>query len=409
MLIARADSGDVTVFLALVNRIAEALADDGDEDPVGARRAKAIGIAGYPDRALDLLLRHRHDPDTHQHPEERQAADADRPWPIRPIRGRPNPPRPAGQPSSTATTTNRPRRSRRRIISIADRTGAQSTTKPSRSARIRWMRRTGTGSAGNSTPPRPSAPRAHRRAESRTRACRRARRSAPVGDGGTAVGINLPAALAAFSKLDAATLETSLAKARPHVVIHLHVTDEAVTTGRGVVRTDQGPITVEQLRRFLGDTGGDLTVRPVLDPASVAAVDSYEIPLALRRAMAIRTPASVFPYSPTLTGVDRISGDSNRTDLDHTILTGAAGHPARPEPGSSVRWPAANTAPEPSASGRFDNPTPAPMCGEHPKAGWPSPPTKAPSSSATVRGRRPSGTPPNPPSRPPPDPANDRD
>ena len=114
MLIARADSGDVTVFYALVNRIAEALADDGDEDPVGARRAKAIGIAGYPDRALDLLLRHCEDPDTHQHPEDRQAAADDaRPIPpIRPTRatratrGHPNPPRPAGEPSSTATTTN---------------------------------------------------------------------------------------------------------------------------------------------------------------------------------------------------------------------------------------------------------------------------------------------------------------
>ena len=92
ILIARADAGDVTVFLALVNRIADALADDGDEDPVGARRAKAIGIAGYPDRALDLLLRHRHDPDTHQHPETQTA---DRHRAIRPIRGRPNP-APAG-------------------------------------------------------------------------------------------------------------------------------------------------------------------------------------------------------------------------------------------------------------------------------------------------------------------------
>ena len=117
MLIARADSGDITVFYALVNRIAEALADDGDDDPVGARRAKAIGIAGYPDRALDLLLRHCEDPDTHQHPEDRQPAadeaptdptDPTDPW--RPgdpaTRGRPNPPRPAGEPSSTATTTN---------------------------------------------------------------------------------------------------------------------------------------------------------------------------------------------------------------------------------------------------------------------------------------------------------------
>ena len=46
-------------------------------------------------------------------------------------------------------------------------------------------------------------------------------------------------------------------------------------------------------------------MQPVLDPASVAAVDSYEIPLALRRALTIRHPGSVFPYSPALSGGHR--------------------------------------------------------------------------------------------------------
>ena len=82
-LIARCDAGDITIFLALVDRLAQALADDGDDDPIGARRAKAIGIAGYPERALDLLLLHAVDPDPHQEPWQTTNNDpdeADDPW-----------------------------------------------------------------------------------------------------------------------------------------------------------------------------------------------------------------------------------------------------------------------------------------------------------------------------------------
>lgn len=49
-LVARGTSGDVIMFLALVDAIAEALADEGDEDPYPVRKSKAIGIAAYPDR-----------------------------------------------------------------------------------------------------------------------------------------------------------------------------------------------------------------------------------------------------------------------------------------------------------------------------------------------------------------------
>lgn len=62
LLVARAASGDVAWFLATVNRIADILAREGDTDPVGARRAKAIGILAQPARALELLLEHRGDP-----------------------------------------------------------------------------------------------------------------------------------------------------------------------------------------------------------------------------------------------------------------------------------------------------------------------------------------------------------
>ena len=64
LLIAKAASGDVTWFMATVNRIAEILAVRGDTDPVGARRAKALGILAQPAHALQLLLDHKHDAST---------------------------------------------------------------------------------------------------------------------------------------------------------------------------------------------------------------------------------------------------------------------------------------------------------------------------------------------------------
>jgi hypothetical protein len=44
-----------------VNRIADILAAEGDTDPIGARRARAIGILAQPAEALRLLIQHQHD------------------------------------------------------------------------------------------------------------------------------------------------------------------------------------------------------------------------------------------------------------------------------------------------------------------------------------------------------------
>ena len=68
LLIARAASGDVTWFMATVNRIADILALRGDTDPVGARRAKALGILAQPAHALQLLLDHRQDSNSEPEP-----------------------------------------------------------------------------------------------------------------------------------------------------------------------------------------------------------------------------------------------------------------------------------------------------------------------------------------------------
>ena len=57
-LIARAEAGDVIVFVAMCDRIAELLAAEGDTAPVDVRRARAVGVLGNPARALAMLQRH---------------------------------------------------------------------------------------------------------------------------------------------------------------------------------------------------------------------------------------------------------------------------------------------------------------------------------------------------------------
>ena len=61
-IVAKAAAGDAIWFLATVNRIAEILAARGDTDPIGARRARAVGILAQPAEALRLLIEHQHDP-----------------------------------------------------------------------------------------------------------------------------------------------------------------------------------------------------------------------------------------------------------------------------------------------------------------------------------------------------------
>lgn len=56
--IARAAAGDAIWFFAMCDRIAQVLEIEGDTDPVGARRSKALGILANPARAFALLARH---------------------------------------------------------------------------------------------------------------------------------------------------------------------------------------------------------------------------------------------------------------------------------------------------------------------------------------------------------------
>ena len=72
VLVAKADAGDVIFFVAMAERIAQILAERGDTDPAGARRAKAIGILATPARALRLLQDHA---ERDVHPADNDADD----------------------------------------------------------------------------------------------------------------------------------------------------------------------------------------------------------------------------------------------------------------------------------------------------------------------------------------------
>jgi hypothetical protein len=96
---------------------------------------------------------------------------------------------------------------------------------------------------------------------------------------------------------------------RPPATLYVHLSHEALTTGAGVARVeDVGPVTVDQVRRWLGHCHA--TVKPVLDPLHTAPVDSYEIPDRLREAVHLMTPTDVFPFATSTTATG---------DIDHTI------------------------------------------------------------------------------------------
>jgi Domain of unknown function (DUF222) len=61
MIIARATAGDAIWFKATIDRIADILTRQGDDDPVEIRRSKAIGILAQPAQALQLLCQHQND------------------------------------------------------------------------------------------------------------------------------------------------------------------------------------------------------------------------------------------------------------------------------------------------------------------------------------------------------------
>lgn len=124
-LIARAHAGEVIYFVAMCDRIAQLLQLDGDTDPVGIRRSKALAILANPLVALTLLEQHT----------------STQPPPTTPTRSptRPSTFTPSPVPRMTRTTEMRWTRSRPRTIEMdhthpylpPDRGGPPGQTRPS--------------------------------------------------------------------------------------------------------------------------------------------------------------------------------------------------------------------------------------------------------------------------------------
>jgi hypothetical protein len=194
--VAKAAAGDAIWFLATVNRIAEILAARGDTDPMGTRRARALGILAQPAKALRLLIEHQHDrtdqPNESTEPELEPDVDTDD----------------------------------HRSLSMAP-------------------------------PP-----------------------------------------------------DFDAKAARPRAVLHFHLSEAAVGTGHAIVRPeDGGPLTFVELVEFLGRTGCQVRIQPLLDPTEIAPIDGYEVPQRLRAAVRVRQVADVFPFGTCV---------SPQMDLDHT-------------------------------------------------------------------------------------------
>ncbi|HLN78109.1 MAG TPA: hypothetical protein VK204_13755, partial [Nocardioidaceae bacterium] len=88
------------------------------------------------------------------------------------------------------------------------------------------------------------------------------------------------------------------AKLMPTVTLYLHLHADSIAAGHGVARWEGlGPVTLQYIQEFLGPHCR-FAVKPVIDPATLAPVDAYEIPERHREALHLRTPADVFPYAP---------------------------------------------------------------------------------------------------------------
>jgi hypothetical protein len=137
---------------------------------------------------------------------------------------------------------------------------------------------------------------------------------------------------------DVLALEAGAAPAavRPgRVVLHLHLTDRALFSGRGapdgppddraVARWEGvGPVTRAHLVDLLGHH--HVTVQPVHLPAHARSRDSYEYAGDLREAVLLTVPRDCYPYA---------AGESRRADLDHTIPYDPHGPPGQTRLGNA--------------------------------------------------------------------------
>lgn len=100
------------------------------------------------------------------------------------------------------------------------------------------------------------------------------------------------------------------ARLLPRVTLYLHLSQDTLIRDRGgVARWEgHGPVTAQYVTEHLAPYHR-FDIHPVIDLATMAPVDAYEIPDRHRRAVHLISPADIFPYS---------TNTSTTKQVDHT-------------------------------------------------------------------------------------------
>lgn len=272
-MIVRADHGDLIMVYALVDRLADILGLEGSDEPADERRATAFGLLAQPAMVLQLLLRH--------------AGEGSPPNdPATPAEAGPDPA--SGPPGSTDVDDEQP------VGHDSRQTPAESGQGPDSEAPD-WT-------DDDYEKPADPEPVDHPNIPDYWQQRLRPAPEAPApgwarepGDHDRPDGAGLRLDLPGLADL---LSQRGFKAARPRVTLNVHLTDQTLATGTGVVRVDgSGPILATQLREFLGRHSCQISIRPVLDLDRIPSVDAYEIPHRIRDAVRVRNVASVFPYS----------------------------------------------------------------------------------------------------------------
>jgi hypothetical protein len=252
-LVARAHAGDVTFVVAVLDRIAVILAERGDERPLEVLRAEALRALANPARALALLTEvtlEEDDPAVETPGDLGQQAL----FPHGDTGGlldTTGAPLPGAYPNATDLPVLDDDELARlpEYQALLDATGAT----------------VGSG-------------------------CAAADRPAPVDR------LLLTALLEALDRFDTKTLD-------PVTILHVHLSEAALTSRQGVARVEElGPVLVQEVRDWLTHpTAPDqiqhqLRIRPVLDVDAVVPVSRYEWPEPMSELATCRTPYEAFPF-----------------------------------------------------------------------------------------------------------------
>ncbi len=264
-LVARAHAGDISYVVAVLDRIAMVLAEQGDHRPADVLRAEALRILANPARALTLLTEATLDElDPAVETPGDLADQAMFPYgdtaSVRDAHGSP-------LPGSCPVLGDLPVLDSDELLALPEYHALVDATGPA-------VGGTGAKPAGGDLDDRAL----------------------------------LTALLEALGRFDASQLD-------PHVTLHVHISEAALATRQGVARVeDLGPAALAEVRNWLADpfhpdhVRRRIEVRPVLDADAVVPVDRHEWPAPMRELTTHRTPYEAFPFG-TL--------PSRRADDDH--------------------------------------------------------------------------------------------